>query len=134
MDNGASMNIELDKKRTHRIRDYVLYFAISFAVVGLTLFVGLSHGDHDHFMKWLLFSFYTPCVFGYVIEQRRALWNLRAFWLLLGLFLFLHCIALAVILAHTQHLKAISWVPGFVEVVFLLRSTQWLLRPTPSPP
>jgi len=59
VDNGASMNIELDKKRTHRIRDYVLYLAISFAVVGLILFVGLSHGDHDKFMKWLFFSFYT---------------------------------------------------------------------------
>ena len=133
MDNGASMNIELDKKRTHRIRDYVLYLAISFAVVGLILLVGLSHGDQDKFMKWLFFSFYTLFVFGYVIEQSRALWKLRSFWLLLGLFLLLHCIVLAAILAHTQHLKAISWVPGFVEVVFLLRSTQWLFRPTPSP-
>ena len=59
MDNGASMNIELDKKRTHRIRDYVLYLAISFAVVGLILLAGLSHRDHDKFMKWLFFSFYT---------------------------------------------------------------------------
>jgi hypothetical protein len=53
--------------------------------------------------------------------------------LLTGLFLLVHCIALALILGHTQHLKAISWVPGFVEIVVLLHSIRWLLSPTPSP-
>jgi len=127
------MQAEPTKKRSHRIRDYVLYFAISFAVVGVMLFVELSHFDQDKSMKWVFFLFYTLFVFGFVIEQSRALWQLRSFWLLTGLYLLLHCITLAVILAHTQHLRGISWVPGFVEVLFLLRSTQWLLRPTPSP-
>jgi hypothetical protein len=134
MDNGASMNIELSKKRTNRIRDYVLYFAISFAVVGVMLFAGLSHIDHDKFKMWVLFPFYTCVVFGFVVEQSRALWKMRSFWLLTGLFLLMHCIALGVILAHIQHLKAISWVPGFVEIVVLLRSIRWLLHPTPTPP
>ena len=128
------MHIEPTNNRSHRIRDFVLYIAISFAVVAAMLFVGLSHGDHDKYMKWVFFTFYTSVVFGFVIEQSRALWKLRSFWLLTGLFLLLHCITLAVILAHTQQLKAISFVPGFVEIVFLLRSTQWLIRPTPTPP
>ena len=128
------MNIELSKKRTHRIRDYVLYFAISFAVVAVTVSIGLSHGDHDKFMKVGFFVFYTCVVFGFVIEQSRKLWKMHSFWLLTGLFLLVHCIALAAILAHTQHPKAISWVPGFVEILVLLRSVQWLIPPTPSPP
>jgi hypothetical protein len=133
VDNGASMHIELTKKRRDRIRDYVLYFAITFAFVGVILFVGLSHFDHDKSMKWVFFLFYTLFVFGFLIEQSRALWKLSSFWLLTGLNLLLHCITLAMILAHTPHLKGISWVPGFFEVVFLQRSTQWLLRLTPSP-
>ena len=126
------MHIELTKKQRDRIRDYVLYFAISFAVVALILFVGLSQGDHEKSMKSLLFSFYTLFVFGFVIEQRRALWKIRSFCLLTGLLLLLHCIALAVILAHTQHLKSIGFIPGFLELVFLLRMTEWLFRPTLS--
>jgi TctA family transporter len=127
------MNIEPSKKRAHRVRDFILYIAISFAVVAVILFVGLSHGDHEKYKKWVFFTFYTSGVFGFVIEQSRALWKLRSFWLLTGLFLLLHCITLAVILAHMQQLKAISFVPGFVEIVVLRRSIGWLLRPTPTP-
>ena len=130
---GGSAKAELSKRRTHRIRDYVLYFTISFAVVAVIPIVGLSHIDHDRSMKWVFFLFYTGVVFGFVIEQSRALWELRSFWLLIGLFLILHCGALAVILAHTQHLKAVSWIPGFAEIIVLFRSIQWLIGTTPSP-
>ena len=127
------MQIESKQKHSHRIRDFVLYIAISFAVVAVMLFVGLSHGEHDKFMKVGFFFFYTGVVFGFVIEQSKILWKLRSFWILIGLFLLLHCIALATILARTQPPKSISWVPGTVEIVVLLRLTQWLIRPTPSP-
>ena len=121
------------KKRKHRLRDYVLYFAISLAVAGMTVFLGLSHFDHDKIMKWAFFFFYTPVVFGFVVEQSRELWKLRSFWLLLGMFLLLHCIVLTVILSSKQHLQAVSFLPGFIEILFLVRVTRWLLSPTPSP-
>jgi hypothetical protein len=128
------MNIELTKKRTHRVRDYILYLAISFAVVGVILFVGLSHVDHEKSIKWLFFLFDTPVVFGFVIEASRASWRRNSFWLVIGSLLLLHCLALAVILTHFQHPKG-SWLVGAVplEIAFILNFTRWLLRPNPSP-
>jgi len=127
------MQIEPTHKRTHRVRDYVLYIAISFAVCAVTIFIGLSHGDHDKYMKVGFFVFYTCIVFGFVIEQSKALWKLRSFWFLIGLSVIVHCITLALILARTPHLKAISWVPGFVEIALLTRATRWLIPPRPKP-
>jgi len=122
------MKTELNKKPTHRMRDYVLYLAMSFAVVAAIFAIGYSRVDLDKAKKWAFALFYTSFVFGFVIEQSRMLWKLRSFWLLTGLLLLLHCIALAMILATTQHMRAISWIPGFVETVVLARSIPWLLR------
>jgi hypothetical protein len=128
------MQVVPTKNRSHRIRDYVLYLAISFAVVCMIFVIGLSHVDHEKSMKWLFFLFDTPVVFGFVIENSRASWRRNSFWFVTGSLLLLHCLALAVILTHVQHPKG-SWLVAAVplEVAFILNVTRWLLRPTPSP-
>ena len=128
----ASIGTSLGSKRSHRLRDYVLYLAISFAVIGAVLFLGLSQDHSNKPMKWFFFLFYTGVVFGSVIEKNGVLWKRRSFWLLTGSLLLLHCTILALILAHTQHLKAVSWIPGYIEIVVLMHSIRWLFRPDSS--
>jgi hypothetical protein len=135
MDNGASMHIELTKKRRSRARDFVLYIAISFAFVAVLLAGALSHVDQGKFMKWVFISFDTLFVFGFVIEKSRPLWRRNSFWLLTGSLLLLHCIAMAELLIRVKQPKG-DWLVGAVlgEIVFLLNFTRWILRSTPTPP
>lgn len=128
------MNIELSKKRTNRIRDYVLYFAISFAVVGIVMASALSHVDETKFMKWVFSCAETAFAFGLFIEKSRTFWPRNSFWLLTACFLAIHCIAIAEVLTHVKHVEG-GWIgAGFLESIFLVNFTRWLIPTTPSPP
>jgi hypothetical protein len=129
------MHIDPSKKQTHRVRDYVLHFAISFALVGIMVAGALSHVDETKFMKWVFFSAETGFAFGFFIEKSRTFWPRDSFWLLTVCLLALHCIAIAEVLTLTRvkHIEG-GWIgAGFLETIFLLNVTRWLLRPTPSP-
>jgi cell division protein FtsW (lipid II flippase) len=127
------MNIELSQKRTHRIRDYVLYFSISFAFVGIVVASALSHVDETKFMKWLFCCAETAFAFGFFIEKSRTFWRRNSFWLLTACFLTLHCIVIAAVLTRVKHAEG-GWIAaGFLESIFLVNFSSWLLRPTPSP-
>jgi uncharacterized membrane protein YfcA len=128
------MHIETTKNRRHRIRDYVLYVAISFAVVGVVFAGALSHVDQGKFMKWLFSVAYTAFVFGFLIEKSRTLWRRDSFWLVTISFLLLHCIAIAEVLTRVKHVEGGWFGAGILEALFLLNFSRWLLRPTPSPP
>jgi hypothetical protein len=127
------MNIELSNKPTHRIRDYVLYFAISFAFVGIVVASALLHVDQNKFMKWVFSSAETAFAFGFFIEKSRTFWPRNSFWLLTACFLTLHCIAIAAVLTRVKHAEG-GWIAaGFLESIFLVNFSHWLLRTTPSP-
>jgi len=127
------MNIELTKKRTHRVLDYILYFAISFAFVGVIVAGALSHVNETKFLKWIFFCGGTAFAFGFFIEKSRTFWQRNSFWLLTVCFLALHCIAMAEALTHFKHIEG-GWIgAGFLETIFLMNFTRWLLRPTPPP-
>ena len=127
------MEIELSQKPTHRIRDYVLYFSISFAFVGVVVASASLHVDQTKFMMWLFCFAETAFAFGFFIEKSRTFWRRNSFWLLTACFLALHCIAIAAVLTHVKHAEG-GWIAaGFLESIFLVNFTRWLLRPTPSP-
>jgi hypothetical protein len=128
------MHIELTKKQRDRVRDYVLYFAISFAVLGIILAGALSHVDQSKFMKWVFFCAETTFAFGFFIQKSRIFWPRNSFWLLTFCFFTLHSIAIAEVLSRVKHVEG-GWIgAGFLEAIFLVNFSRWLLRPTPSSP
>jgi len=127
------MQPEPTNNRSHRIRDYVLYFAISFAVCGVTIFLGLSHIEHDKFAKWACAIGFTAVTFGMVIEQSKQLWRRKPFWLITASLLVLHCLAIALALPHIHQTKGAWWVVFVLEAVVFSNFIRWLFRSTPSP-
>jgi hypothetical protein len=127
------MQPEPTNNRSRRIRDYVLYFAISFAVCGVTIFLGLSHIEHDKLMKWVFAICYTAFTFGFVIEQNKQLLRRKAFWLITASALVVHCVAIALALPHIHQTKGAWWVVFVLEAVVFSNFIRWLLRSTPSP-
>ncbi len=127
------MEVDPTTNRSHRIRDYVLYFAISFAVCGVTIFLGLSHIDRDKLMKWVFAIGYTAFTFGFVIDQNKQLLRRKPFWLITASALVVHCLAIVLALPHIHQTKGAWWVGFVLEAVVLSNLIRWLPRSTQSP-
>jgi hypothetical protein len=75
------MPTELTNKRQHRTRDFILYIAISLALIGAIFAVALSSVDQNTAKKWAFFSVYTLCAFGFFIERSQSFWRKPLFWM-----------------------------------------------------
>jgi peptidoglycan/LPS O-acetylase OafA/YrhL len=117
--------IGTDKSEQHlhkRLRDFLLYIAIALLVLAAiiaTTYTGLSDSS---FIKIFEFFGFTALLFGYFIEDSRALWRRGAYWALAGLLLAAHSIAFAVVLTHVETFKPIWFgmivLPEIVVFVF----------------
>jgi len=125
--------IEVTTNRKHRVRDFILYIAISLAVIGAIFVVALSSVDRNLASKWAFFSVYTLCAFGFFIERSRSLWRKPFFWMFVSCSFLLHCGIIWVFLTRVQHVKS-DWLGvSFLEAVLLFTVAKWLVPPTPKP-
>jgi len=127
------MHIEPTKKRRHRIRDLVLYLAISLAVAGTFVALALLGMSRDKFLKLDFFFFYTLGAFGFFVERSKALLRKPLFWTFLTCSFLLHCGISWLIFARVKHVNS-DWIAaGVLEAAFLVAAAKRLFRPTPSP-
>lgn len=82
------------RRRSGRVRDFLLYLAIAISIVAL-LIAGILHqaktgGSGNLPIKWLGFAGTTAVVFGYAIRACQQSWGKQKFWALLGLFFAVH--------------------------------------------
>jgi predicted ferric reductase len=127
------MSIELTNKRHHRIRDFVLYIAISLTIIAVIAALLVHGADWDKVSKWLMFLFFTGVVFGYCISQCRSLWNRALFWMFLSCSLLLHSAIIWAIFTRVDHPKPVWMGIGVLELALLLSVAKWLIPSTPSP-
>ena len=125
------MSFEPTNKR-HRIRDFVLYFAITLTFAGAVIAAALSDVKQDTIMKWNFFFFYSLIALWAFINGSRAVWSRPLFWMFFSSVLVLHCGILWVILTRVQHLEGAWIAAGVLEAAFLLAIEKWLIPPTPK--
>jgi hypothetical protein len=120
------------KKHPHRIRDFVLYIAISLSVVVVIVLAAISGINWGPYSKWILLTLFTCLLFGLRFERSRMLWRRRSFWLTCLLFLAAHLAAWIPIVSRLEHLKAnltlifvfaledrvFAWVVDWFDVFF----------------
>ncbi|MBS1852390.1 MAG: hypothetical protein JST79_15900 [Acidobacteria bacterium] len=92
-----------EPSRSGRIKDWLLYVAISILIV-ISIWMFAMHqariGDSPNLpLKWLGFAGMTVIIFGNAIRAYRRFWGRRRFWLFLGLFSSVHsCLGVIVLL------------------------------------
>ncbi len=93
-----------------RVRDYVLYVAITFASLGVEFFVEGKWG-HEAFVRWGGLTGFTAGLFGYFISDGRQHQRERQFWVLTAVLLSVHLTCFAILLTHVAEWKMI-WFTG----------------------
>ena len=112
--------------RKRRLRDLLLYIAVSASVIGL-VFAMLAAGlTWDSFIKWFGLAFTTGSLFWYFIEDTRTLWKRRSFWSLIICFLVLHCAIWITLLIHVEHWKFIWFAPILLEIAIFVYVRDWI--------
>jgi len=76
------------RKRQHRVRDFVLYIGISFAVVAVVIIAALTGFGHG-WGEWIAIAITTSVLFYYWLKICRSVWRL-SFWLITLLLLAAH--------------------------------------------
>jgi cell division protein FtsW (lipid II flippase) len=128
------MTIDHKQPPRHRVRDYLLYIAISLALVGMIFALARSNVPEPAFKKWFAFAFYTAFVFGFVIEKSRAARRKRAFWIFMVVVLAIQYCVFLMFIPRVDKANLVWIAASIAEVYILRRIANWLVRPTPSPP
>lgn len=104
----------------NRIRDLLLYIAISFAVLLIPFAAAKGGISGDAFVKCLGFAAFTSVLFGYVIVDSRELWKRTKFWSFMFISFFVHACAFWVLLAHYTTFKPVWFALISVPEMFIL--------------
>ena len=116
----------LKSLRRRRLRDFLLYVAVSALAIGL-MFAMLSAGlSWDSFIKWFGLAFLTGSFFWYFISDTRALWERKSFWSLIICFFVLHCAIWTAVLTQVEHWKFIWFAPMLIEIAIFLYLREWI--------
>jgi len=94
-----------------RVRDFSLYVAIAFALVGIAIESARFRVSHEAFIKWGGLVFITAILFGYFISNSEQFLRVSKFWTLTVTLLFAHLTVFALILTHVDEWKLI-WFTG----------------------
>ncbi|HET6841492.1 MAG TPA: hypothetical protein VFK06_07360 [Candidatus Angelobacter sp.] len=78
------------------MKDWLLYVAIAVLIMVLVWMFEIHQartGGSPHLpLKWLSFAGMTAVVFWQTLQSCRPLWEMRKFWILLGLFFTVHSV------------------------------------------
>lgn len=107
------------RKRSHRVRDYVLYIAISFAVVAIAFTAALT-GFGRGWGEWVALGVFTYLVFHYWIRMCKPMWRRRSFWLITSVLFIAHLTIWSSVVRTFGHIPTFwYWVTVPVEVAAL---------------
>ena len=112
-----------DQKRSvgKTIRDYVIYLAISISFLLCMLYLATSGMPQSELNCWLLYSLWTPFVFGFFIEKHREYWRRSSFWVWITSCLLAHTFLFLILARNTGFIDTHYVVPSVVvEYAFLL--------------
>ena len=93
-----------------RVRDYVLYVAITFVFLG-AVFVVEGKWGHEAFIRWGGLAIMSAALFGYFISNSRQFFPRWQFWSLTAILLSVHLTCFAILLTHVVEWKWI-WFTG----------------------
>jgi len=119
-------------KKRSRLKDYGLYFAISFVIVAVLVTLIVAGISETKLMLGTGLFFFGIFPFALMIENSRPYWKKRKLWLLLSGFLVIHFGGLAWAFSHDEadhHLGAVS-VGVFVEMALFIRCRELLFLPS----
>jgi len=103
-----------------RLRDFVLYIAISLAVAAAAIGVAQANVSHDAFIRCGGLIMNTSLLFGYFIADSRNLWRKWSFWVMTTALLSVHLIAFALVLTHVSEWKLIWFLLMYLEMPVLI--------------
>jgi hypothetical protein len=103
-----------------RIRDFVLYIAISFAFVAMLIVVARTGVSHDVYIRWGGLALNTSILFGYFIADSRQFFLRWQYWILTAVLLSVHLAGFIVVLTHVQEWKLIWFMVMFLEYPMLV--------------
>ena len=89
-----------------RLRDFVVYVAISVAFVVLLAVGEIKHPSWFDW-KWIAFALNTAVFCGYVVHWFQNVWRLPKFWLALFSLLALHSLGFVSVLHSIEHFPLI---------------------------
>jgi uncharacterized membrane protein len=84
------------QKRSHKVRDFLLYIAIAVSLVALVGLLGVHQAKTGQkpevLLKWIGFAVLTVLVFWWVIRAYRSFWANARFWRFIALFGAIHAV------------------------------------------
>ena len=108
------------RKAGDRLRDFLLYVAISLSLVAAIILFAAHQAKTGQAaglpLNWLGFAAMTALVFGDAIRITRRQWRQRRFWLLLGVAFLVQVSVGAALLWNAPRMSTLVWV-------VLIRST-----------
>jgi hypothetical protein len=111
------------QKATHirsRVRDYVLYVAISIALVVAGITISHTSINRDALNRWGGLVVYTAILFGYFIDDSRQFIRKWPFWKMIAILLSVHLAAFGYILTHADVWKFIWFTVMMLEFPVLV--------------
>jgi hypothetical protein len=110
------------RNRQHRVRDYVLYISISFAIVAIVTTGALTRFSRG-WGEWIALPIFTLLLFYYWLTICRTLWRKRSFWRITFLLFLLHVAAWTIVIRKLDPVKptgflAIEVIPEFALFVW----------------
>jgi hypothetical protein len=106
------------RKHQHRVRDFVLYILISFAVVAVVLICART-GFAKGWSQWIGLAFLTSLLFYYWLKICKTLWRRGSFWFITSVFLLSHLGAWTIMLRRFDSDKPLGYL-AFAAVPELL--------------
>jgi uncharacterized membrane protein len=122
----------LNRRHSHRLRDFSLYILIAVAVAGSAILLGVHSartGQRPEFaFKSVGFTFNTAFVFGWSLRAVRPFLKRRKLWAMAGGLLLLHGTIWSVVISQVEHIPLIWYVPlDAAEISVLIQLLSWAL-------
>ena len=114
-------NMHVKPFRSGRLRDFIVYIAISVLCCVLVMFLATRDIPKDQIMGWIGFIVFTSLTFGFFVEKSKYAWGKRLFWILTGTVISIHSIAFTrlLVLGNSIPLSRFILVSLF-EMAFLV--------------
>ena len=115
--------ISQNQKAKHirsRVRDYVLYVAITVAFVVAGIAISHTSINRDALNRWGGLAVYTAILFGYFTSDSRQFIRKLSFWKSTAIFLAVHLAVFGYILTHADVWKFIWFTVMILEFPVLV--------------
>ena len=100
-----------------RFVDYILYFLISMVAVASIFVPSVLNISVTEYKRWLGPIFAALVIFGFVIENTKALWGKKKFWALMSAIVVANCVLFAIlVLEKTQVSGFMLMGTCFIEI------------------